>query len=178
MVEESTENVTKEYQELNKTMSVDNAVATNAKLVEDQKQIASNNAVIVSIKARKAAEKDGAGEKLVEGVSGAVAEKVGKEVGEEIVEKGITQGVANAANSGVWATLKGKVAGILGGGASGASGVATLGAMLGKIAMVALPAAAAIGLVAGAVALVTHEQRKTEKQAKKLAEAVDTTKKA
>ena len=44
-----------------------------------QKQIASNNAVIVSIKARKKAEKDGAGEKLVEGVSGAVAEKVGKE---------------------------------------------------------------------------------------------------
>jgi hypothetical protein len=50
--------------------------------------------------------------------------------------------------------------------------------MLGKIAMVALPAAAAIGLVAGAVALVTHEQRQAEKQAKKLAEAVEKTEQA
>ena len=71
-----------------------------------------------------------------------------------------------------------------GGGASGgaagagASGATVLGMSLGKLALVAGGAAAAIGLVAGVVALMTHEQRQAEKQAKKLAEAVEESEKA
>ena len=107
-----------------------------------------------------------------------IAEQGLKKVLKEGTEEGLEQGLKGAVkNTGLFAGLKTKIAGLFSG-ASGAGGATVLGMGLGKLALVAGGAAAAIGAVALVVAALTKEQREAEKKAKELAEAVEQTRKA